>query len=51
MLQGCVTCVWLVRENGDDVEAGGLTIGMAEVKVAVENPDDAAEENSGRGTP
>lgn len=33
VLQGRVTCVWLVRENGDDVEPGGLTIGMAEQRL------------------
>lgn len=39
----------LVEGNGDDVEAGGFGGGMAAVMMAVGNPDDAAQENSGKG--
>lgn len=39
----------LLDGNVDGVESGGFKGGTAAVIVAVENPDDAAEENSGKG--
>ncbi|RWW68408.1 hypothetical protein BHE74_00024074 [Ensete ventricosum] len=40
--------IWLVEGNGDDVEAGGGG-GFGGGTAAVGNPDDAAQENSGKG--